>query len=205
MLTAASPPQVRKYMKRGEHATRHSLRSYLRAATGDDHAGLDARLSALDWGSVHDYRRFLEASAAALLPIEAALSDANVIRIFPDWERRTRGPAILRDLECIGGFVPQLGEQPRLSFEGVLGTMYVLEGSRLGSKVLLARIVEAANPTILGATAYLSHGSGQKLWQTFVDKLEQHATQIERAAVASAARRTFRLFALMFARVERSE
>jgi heme oxygenase len=51
----------------------------------------------------------------------------------------------------------------------------------------------------------ISHGSGQKLWQTFVDKLEQHATQIERAAVAAAARRTFRLFALMFARVERSE
>jgi hypothetical protein len=25
------------------------------AATGDDHAGLDAHLSALDWGSVHDY------------------------------------------------------------------------------------------------------------------------------------------------------
>ena len=56
MLTAASPAQVREYKKRGEHAMRHSLRSYLRAATGDDHAGLDARLSALDWGSVHDYR-----------------------------------------------------------------------------------------------------------------------------------------------------
>jgi heme oxygenase len=83
--------------------------------------------------------------------------------------------------------------------------MYVLEGSRLGSKVLLARIAEAANPTIFGATAYLSHGSGQKLWQTFVDKLEQHATLIERAAAAGAARRTFRLFALMFARVERPE
>ena len=80
MLIAASLPQVRKYMKRGEHATRDSLRSYLRAATGDDHAGLDAHLSALDWGSVHDYRHFLEASAAALLQIEAG---NDVCRLAP--------------------------------------------------------------------------------------------------------------------------
>src|ERR1700752_4699793 len=95
MLTAATRGQVRKYVKPRPNATRSSLRNYLRMVTADDHARLDAQLMALDWGRVPDYRYFLEASAAALLPIEAALIDANVIQIFPDWERRSRRLSIL--------------------------------------------------------------------------------------------------------------
>jgi heme oxygenase len=192
---------VRKYVRDRSHSRSNSLRNYLRAATAQDHAQLDARLSALDWGSVPDYRYFLEASAAALLPVEAALVDANVIGILPDWERRSRRSAILRDLEYIGGCLPPLAAQPRLGFEGVLGATYVLEGSRLGGAVLLERIAEAGDSTILCATSYLSHGSGQRFWPTFVDRLEKHAAQIEsRTAVVVAARQTFKLFASMFAR-----
>jgi heme oxygenase len=205
MRTADTLIEVQKDMKRGPPSARHGLRNYLRAATVDDHAGLDAQLGDLNWGSVQDYRYFLEASAGALLPIEAALIEANVMQIFPDWERRSRRSAILSDLERIGGRVSCLAAQPCLGFEGVLGTMYVLEGSRLGAKVLLTRIAEASDPTILRATAYLSHGSGQKLWQTFIDGLEQQAARIERGAEAAvAARQAFRLFARMFASVDRS-
>jgi heme oxygenase len=205
MRTVNALTGTQKETTRRPHSARHSLRDYLRAATFEDHARLDAQLGTLNWGSVQDYRYFLEASAGALLPIEVALIDANVMQIFPDWERRSRRSAILRDLDHIGGGVSRVAAQPRLSFDGVLGTMYVLEGSRLGAKVLLARIAKAADPTILGATAYLNHGSGQKLWQTFIDRLEQHAAQIEKAAAAAAAaRRTFRLFALMFASIERA-
>src|SRR5262245_32318182 len=41
---------------------------------------------------------------------------------------------------------------------GVLGTMYVLEGSRLGAQVLLKSVMRSSDAVATAATAYLSHG-----------------------------------------------
>lgn len=147
------------------------LRERLREATSAAHRDLDAQLSGFDLTSPAGYRRFLQASAAALLPLEAALVAAGVERIFPDWIERSRSAAIIADLWCLGSSVPRTVPVPPLTSSGVLGTMYVLEGSRLGAKFLLKSVTDAADPRLSGATGYLGHGAGKRLWQSFLTKL----------------------------------
>ena len=73
--------------------------------------------------------------------------------------------------------------------------MYVLEGSRLGARFLLARVEQSRDPVVAGTTAYLSHGSGSQLWRSFLDRLEQHGAKLsDPAKPIEAARRTFGLF-----------
>jgi len=81
------------------------------------------------------------------------------------------------------------------TIEQVLGSMYVLEGSRLGAAYLLKAVERSADPVVAGATAYLSHGAGQHLWPSFLEMLETHAATLDDdAAALTAAREAFALF-----------
>jgi heme oxygenase len=173
-----------------------TLRARLREACAEAHRELDARLGILDLRLLHHYRIFLEISAAAILPLEAALVSAHVERLFPDWERRSRSRAIRADIARLGGIVrPSLAPEA-LGSAGILGTMYVLEGSRLGAKVLLRRALESPHLEVLEARAYLSHGVGWDFWQSFNAALEFHGARMsDDRPVLRAARRAFDLFA----------
>jgi hypothetical protein len=46
--------------------------------------------------------------------------------------------------------------------------MYVLEGSRLGAQVLLQAVAGSSDAAVTAATAYLRHGAGRHLWQSFL-------------------------------------
>ncbi|QOZ67087.1 heme oxygenase [Bradyrhizobium arachidis] len=147
------------------------LRERLRDSTASAHRELDAQLSAFDLTVFSGYRRFLQASAAALLPLETALVEAGIARLFPDWPERSRSAAIVADLGRLGSAVPFTVSVPALTRSGMLGTMYVLEGSRLGAKFLLKTVADAADPRLGEAAAYLNHGTGKRLWQSFLAKL----------------------------------
>jgi heme oxygenase len=179
------------------HATPPStLRARLRDATADAHARLDAQLGALDLGGRDGYRVFLEANAAALLPLEDALEQAGVARLFPDWTSRSRRDAIRADLARMGGTTRPLAVAPLPDIGSVLGTMYVLEGSRLGAAVLLKQVAASPDPAVAGATAYLAHGAGERLWPSFLALLEQHGARLGYAAgVIDGANQAFALFA----------
>jgi len=73
-----------------------------------------------------------------------------------------------------------------LTHSGVIGTMYVLEGSRLGAKFLMKAVADAADPRIGEATSYLGHGAGKRLWQSFLTRLQSEATCDEDEAIAAA-------------------
>ena len=169
------------------------LRERLREATSAAHRDLDAQLSAFDLTSLAGYRRFLQASAAALLPLESALVAAGVEQIFPDWLERSCSDAIAADLWRLGSSVPRTVSVPPLTHSGVLGTMYVLEGSRLGAKFLLKSVADAADPCLCEATQYLSHGAGKRLWQSFLAKLATEEPRDE-DEVIEAARTAFVAF-----------
>lgn len=178
------------------------LRHLLRDATSSTHAQLDAQLSALNLDTLPGYRRFLEVNAAALFPLENALVDADVVRIFPDWHERSRHHALLRDLSDLGGVARPLAIQPRLSFGGILGTMYVLEGSRLGARVILQTIARSGSPAMIQATSYLRHGEGLRLWPRFLVALEQHTiTTADATEAIEAARFAFSLFSQAAAQI----
>jgi heme oxygenase len=177
------------------------LRSLLKEATANAHRDLDARLSGLELGSLDGYRRFLEANAAALWPVEDALEAAGVVGIFADWPERSRRAAMTADLARVSGKLSPLSPLPGLNRNGVFGTLYVLEGSRLGAKYLLRGVSQAADPAVAGATAYLSHGAGQHFWQTYLAALEQEpATPDDAAEIVAAADRAFAMFAQAAAR-----
>lgn len=172
-----------------------ALRDRLRTETRDLHGRVDTHFGAFDLTSLYGYRGFLEASAAALLPLENALTDSGVERLFPDWALRARSAAILDDLERTGGARWLLRTPAPLNFGGILGTMYVLEGSRLGAKVLLKTVSRSHGTLVAGATAYLSHGEGQSLWQTFLTTFERHAKVLDDTDSAiKAAQHAFHLF-----------
>jgi len=171
------------------------LRTLLRDATAAGHARLDARLGALDLCSRAGYRRFLEINAAALLPLEQSLLRAGVRHVLPDWDDRARSEAILHDLSRLGG-TPRLLEAPVLADRSaVLGTLYVLEGSRLGAAYLLRAVRQCSDPVISGHTAFLGHGAGRPLWPGFLAILERHADELaDDADIVAPARQAFALF-----------
>ncbi|WP_345944194.1 biliverdin-producing heme oxygenase [Bradyrhizobium sp. IC3069] len=162
------------------------LRERLRDATSAAHRDLDAQLSAFELAELSGYRRFLQASAGALLPLETALVEAGVSSAFPDWPERSRSAAILADLERLGSAVPRLVSVSPLTRSGVVGTMYVLEGSRLGAKFLLKMVADSADPRLREAVAYLSHGTGRRLWQSFLAKLATNECWDEDEAIEAA-------------------
>ncbi|WP_298245449.1 biliverdin-producing heme oxygenase [uncultured Bradyrhizobium sp.] len=169
------------------------LRERLRDATSAVHRELDAQLSSFDLTVVAGYRRFLEASAGALLPLEAALVEAGVAGMFPDWPERSRSAAIAADLGRLGSAAQSTVSVPPLTPGGMLGTMYVLEGSRLGAKFLLKEVAEASDPRMTEATSYLRHGAGKRLWQSFLSKLESEEV-CDEVEVIAAARAAFAAF-----------
>jgi heme oxygenase len=158
---------------RSAASARFSARRLLREATADLHREVDARFSGpldTDRGA---YRAFLAALGRAVLPLEAGLEAGGVAAILPDWPERRRSAALAHDLSALG--VASLGaaRTPELQGEALqLGTLYVLEGSRLGAKLLLRRVLGHPDPAVRAATRYLAHGETQDLWRSFVERLD---------------------------------
>lgn len=174
--------------------TRPALRDILREATAADHRRLDSGLGALPLDTVDGYRQFLEFNAAALLPLEDALTNAGVADLLPDWDLRRRTDAILSDLARLQG-TPRLLDVPTLPDRAaMLGTLYVLEGSRLGAAYLLRNLARSNDPRIFRNTRFLSHGAGRQFWPSFLACLESHAEQLDTGRLVKSALRTFGLF-----------
>jgi heme oxygenase len=171
------------------------LRDKLKQSTAAAHLRLDATFSDFDLTGVSGYRRFLEASAAALLPLEAALEAAGVDAILPDWPERVRSAAIIADLKRLGGLARPLCAVEPLTRNTVFGVTYVLEGSRLGARYLMRSIAEGGDPLVLAATDYLAHGAGQPLWRSFLARLESEpVTSADEAEVIRGAHHAFAMF-----------
>ena len=176
---------------------RPSARQSLRAATADLHAIVDTRFSRAFGRDRLAYAAFLSALARAVLPLEAALEEGAVEQLMPDWPRRRRSAALHHDLRQLGLPIPvpaavgPVAEEARL-----FGMLYVLEGSRLGGKLLRRRALAHPDVEVQAATQYLSHGAGSDLWRTFLDRLEA-SPAVARApgAAISGARAAFALFA----------
>ena len=93
--------------------------------------------------------------------------------LLPDWNERSRSAALDADLAELGIPCPPVATAPRLDGEAFLfGVLYVLEGSRLGARLLTRQILANGDPHLRRATRYLRHGEGKPFWQTFLARLE---------------------------------
>lgn len=191
MLLAVAPHD------RAPPNTDAGIRHRLKAATAQAHQALDEGLGRFDLTEAGSYRRFLEINAAALLPLEDALERSHVSDVFPDWSVRSRRAAINADLAQLGGVVEPLPVSPgQIDRAGLFGTLYVLEGSRLGGAYLLRAASASQDPQVRAATSYLSHGAGQSLWRSFLARLEgEPVTPDDEARMIASAQLAFGLFA----------
>ena len=177
-----------------------SVRFALRDGTQDRHEALDARFADLDLSDREDYVFFLRSQAAALLPLEATLDHGGAAQVLPDWPGHRRGAALVADLDALGATIPPPVAVPSLIGEpDVLGALYVLEGSRLGAKMLV-RQVPGDSPK-----AFLSHRPPME-WGQFVALLEQKlASPVDRAVALGAAGATFDAFSDAVCRIAGNE
>jgi len=145
-----------------------SARQRLRGGTRDIHEAVEAAFARFDLSAVAGYRAFLSAQAGAFLPMEAAADRAGAGDLIPDWAARRRGDLLTRDLDDLqaterGAALPvELSGAP-----AVLGVVYVLEGSRLGGKLLRRRLPIGAPSRFLGGP-----DDGAR-WPAFVRLLDE--------------------------------
>jgi heme oxygenase len=174
----------------------------LRDATAQAHEAVDAVFSRFDLTDATDYAAFLGAHAEAFLPIEAALDAAGAADLIEDWPERKRGDLILQDLtqlrhpgegrdpESQAKPFPALGPGLRRDDEGwICGTLYVLEGSRLGGKLLARRLAPGLPANYLNA----NQPSGN--WRLLLERIDTILYRPDSLAVAiAAAREAFAAF-----------
>ena len=167
-----------------------SVRERLRKATGSLHAHVDSCAAGMRLETPRGYARFLATQASVVLPLEDALESADVARVVPDWIDRRRSESLKADLAEIGASCVPVRPPVFRSDAALLGALYVLEGSRLGARVILSRVVSCF------ATRYLRHGEGRRLWPIFLEILESDEDVRRHPNVAEdAARRVFEMFA----------
>lgn len=162
----------------------------LRSATATDHDAVDTAFGGFDLGDRRKYKVFLTAQAAAFLPVEAGLDRVDFGRVLPDWTERRRSAALIADLAELGETTPPAAET--LAFdtaEAALGAIYVLEGSRLGGR-MLARSVPPDLPR-----RFLDAGDAA-LWRTLIEVLDTTLrSEDQLKAAIGAARAVFARFA----------
>lgn len=167
-----------------------SVRERLRKRTGSLHAHVDFRAAGMRLETASGYARFLTSQASVILPLEDALESAGVMRLLADWGDRCRSEALKADLLEIGASCFPVSPPVFKSDAALLGALYVLEGSRLGARVILSRI------GFCSATRYLRHGEGLRLWPSFLEILESdEGVRQHPDAAEDAARLVFEMFA----------
>ena len=171
------------------------IQDIVREATQDSHRRLDLALSWLDLAKPRYYAGFLRGQADALFPLEKALEACGISDILPDWPERARSYALEQDLASMNVSstplqVPAIGGAAQM-----LGIVYVLEASRMGARVMLARLAQHPESPSIDATKYLKHGFGKRFWPTFLTSLETHPSAwTDTAGVITGADLAFKMF-----------
>jgi heme oxygenase len=167
---------------------RGSAHDAIRRQTRHLHDALGSRLVLSKLVSRMGYIDFLLFSWACA-PIEQALEDAGIGKVFLDWDQRRRRISLATDLEALGVRLPFYGALTIDSDVGsMLGWSYVLEGSRLGARVILETVMTSPEATIRRTTSFLRHGEGKQLWESFkveLGKMDRDPPAIARACTSA--------------------
>lgn len=179
----------------------------LRAGTADLHEALE---TALPLGSADlsgaEYGQVLVGFRGFFAPWEREAKRRAPAAFQPLLQERTRLPLLDMDLQALG-LAPAAeaihpSTLPRFEDGGeLLGSLYVLEGSRLGGQVIARRAEQRLGLTREAGTAFFT-GFGAETgsrWRAFCNVLEQWAPRYDEERMVAAARQTFEAFRLWMA------
>jgi len=158
----------------------------LRERTAHAHAVVDAAVGA--FGDIGEYGRYLGAMYRFRMPIERDLERIPWPEAMGDWRPRQVSAAIAADLNDLGLPIPEADAPPTLTDDGLMGMLYVLEGSILGSQVLYRRAQQLGLSATHGARHLALQAGGIDEWRGFLALLEvAEPFDLERATAASLA------------------
>lgn len=180
-------------MSRPAVSHRHALRRRLL----DAHAEVEAAVGGFD--SLADYRRYLRGMHAFRAPVEAAVAAGPWPEPFGGWRPCLIAGLVAADGHDLGVAIGDIVPPPPAPFDmaGLLGQLYVLEGSMLGAQILYRRAQELGMHSTYGARHLARQAADVANWQAFVALLERvEPFDLERTAAAADA--TFRAAASAF-------
>lgn len=167
---------------------------FLREACAAAHARLDQKAARFNLCERASYAELLTRLSAPLTALEGALASGAWPRLFADWRMRARAQALRADLAQLDGLFVTETAAPIEDEAEAFGALYVLEGSRLGGRMLARMAQASSDPVVRGATNFFHHGAGQPFWRDFVVALDasqavaDHPARAREAALAAFAR-----------------
>lgn len=156
------------------------IRGWLARVTAPLHTRVDAAAAAFDLSTDEGAGAFIALMARGVRPVERALDNAGAAAIFPEWPSRRRSHTLPR---CADGPEPTFG-----SAAEVWGALYVLEGSRLGGRLLSRAPRLAAHP-------FFADAADRTAWPLFLARLEDaDRALVDRPGMAAGAAAAFAAF-----------
>jgi heme oxygenase (biliverdin-IX-beta and delta-forming) len=139
------------------------------------HTCLDRLVNSSCLGDTLRLGRLLTIHYDALMLLVPALERAGAEHVCPGWEARSRLAALEDDLRALGmrpntnpASPPSFGQEPE-----IWGALYAVEGSRLGNRIILRRVMECGSEAERRATQFLAHGlEDRTAWGRFLARLE---------------------------------
>jgi heme oxygenase (biliverdin-IX-beta and delta-forming) len=164
------------------------LRFYLKERTSALHSQLDAIVGKLD--TLKCYERYLRAALSFRDPLEKAVVQAQPLGQL-GWSPKSIAGAIREDLDDLGFAVPA-SDHPAATIKNasqLVGTLYVLEGSALGARVLYKRAEALGLSAGFGARHLAGQAADRTSWPEFLAILDRRdestAEDTARASLAA--------------------
>lgn len=155
----------------------------LKTRTANAHQALDAMIGSFDTPA--SYARYLEGMARFRLPVEAWLATQPLPDGFDDWRPGLYADELLGDLDDLGIAVPtDLPPFVLPDGDGLIGLLYVLEGSALGARLLAKRAEALGFTDTKGARHLFAQAWNFSNWRAFSGHMENVCVYDEKAAAA---------------------
>lgn len=172
----------------------------LKAATAHAHAHVEDQLAAGEMlDSVGGYRRYLEATFEIRSQIEREMDLVHAERLLPLWPHRKIASLVAADIMDVGGWVqaPRTVDEGLVdqTVEGILGVLYVLEGSSLGARIVLKQAEALGMHAQRGARHLAAQSGDAKAWRQLTATIKRDPmSALGEAACIRSALTTFERF-----------
>ncbi|MFN3830963.1 MAG: biliverdin-producing heme oxygenase [Allorhizobium sp.] len=156
-------------------------RTALKEATAEAHAALDAMVG--HFQTLDDYKLYLTGIASFRLPVEAWLSQTRLPADLDGYAPHMVQPELEADLADLQAPEPKNQQAFRPpEGDGVVGLLYVLEGSSLGARLLAKRAEALGLSANFGARHLFSQARNFSSWRALSERMENVRGYDDRAA-----------------------